>query len=126
MVEAPGRKIPRPGASAGGPPDLPRLRTLEHWLVLSLDRVLERIAEVETREAAFRPVRPLPEGPGWVLSFLREGGRPVADSIHIGDCRMAATHRRPLSREEARRALSGGGMRAREICRPDSELGLLN
>ncbi|WP_329274045.1 DUF6233 domain-containing protein [Streptomyces sp. NBC_00691] len=108
------------------PPDLPRLRTLEHWLVLSLDRVRERIAEVETREAALRPVRALPEGPGWVLSFLREGGRPVADSIHIGDCRLAARHRKPLSREEARRALTDGGMRACEICRPDSELGILD
>ncbi|MFJ8298258.1 DUF6233 domain-containing protein [Streptomyces sp. NPDC094447] len=108
------------------PPDLPRLRTLEHWLVLSLDRVRERIAEVETREAALRPVRSRKEGPGWVLSFLREGGRPVADSIHIGDCRMAAPHCKPLSREEARRALTAGGMRACAICRPDSDLGILD
>ncbi|MFD9243349.1 hypothetical protein ACFV0D_15715 [Streptomyces sp. NPDC059556] len=42
------------------PPDLPRLRTLEHCLVLSLERVRQRIAEVETREAALRPVRPCP------------------------------------------------------------------
>ncbi|MDV9192294.1 DUF6233 domain-containing protein [Streptomyces sp. SR27] len=41
------------------------------------------------------------------------------------DCRMAAPHRRPLSREEARQALTAGGMRACEICRPDSELGIL-
>ncbi|MFF2306040.1 DUF6233 domain-containing protein [Streptomyces sp. NPDC058128] len=108
------------------PPDLPRLRTLEHWLVLSLARVRERIAEVETREAALRPVRPRPEGPGWGLSFLREGGRPVADSIHIGDCPMTAPHRRPLSREEARQALTAGGIRACDICRPDSELGILD
>ncbi|MFF5924266.1 DUF6233 domain-containing protein [Streptomyces flavochromogenes] len=52
------------------------------------------------------------------MSFLREGGRPVADSIHIGDCSLAARHRKPLSREEARRALTDGGMRACEICRP--------
>ncbi|OKJ48627.1 hypothetical protein AMK27_38320 [Streptomyces sp. CB02009] len=108
------------------PPDLPRLRTLGHWLVLSLDRVRERIAEVETREAALRPVRPRPEGPGWVLSFLLEGGRPIADSIHIGDCRLAARHRRPLSRDEARRALTNGGIRACDICRPDSALGILD
>ncbi|WP_329625843.1 DUF6233 domain-containing protein (plasmid) [Streptomyces sp. NBC_01255] len=107
------------------PPDLPRLRTLEHWLVLSLDRVRARIAEVEKREAAMRPVRALPEGPGWVLSYLREGGRPVADSIHIGDCRMAGSHRKPLSRDEARHALTSGGIRACEICRPDSDLGIL-
>ncbi|MFJ2937924.1 DUF6233 domain-containing protein [Streptomyces sp. NPDC087219] len=46
------------------------------------------------------------------VSFLREGGRPVADSIHIGDCRLAARHRKPLSRHEARRALTDGGIRA--------------
>ncbi|WP_055599651.1 DUF6233 domain-containing protein [Streptomyces aureus] len=106
------------------PPDLPRLRTLEHWLVLSLARVRARIAEMETREA--RPARRPPEGPGWVLSFLREGGRPVADSIHIGDCWLAARHRKPLSRHEARRALTDGGIRACEICRPDSDLGILD
>ncbi len=94
--------------------------------MLSLERVRHRIAEVETREAALRPVRQLPEGPGWVLSFLREGGRPVPDSVHIGDCRLAARHRKPLSRDEARRALTDGGIRACEICRPDSELGILD
>lgn len=108
------------------PPDLPRLRTLEHWLALSLDRVRARIAEVETREAAMRPVRLLPEGPGWVLSYLRERGRPVADSIHIGDCRLAGQNARPLGRDEARQALTAGGIRACEICRPDSDLGILD
>ncbi|MET9438994.1 DUF6233 domain-containing protein [Streptomyces sp. NPDC006551] len=108
------------------PPDLPRLRTLEHWLVLSLDRVRARIAEVETREAALRPVRVLPEGPGWVLAYLRVGGRPVADSIHIGDCRMAGKITKPLSRDEARHALTAGGIRACDICRPDSDLGILD
>ncbi|MCB8908354.1 MULTISPECIES: DUF6233 domain-containing protein [unclassified Streptomyces] len=83
------------------PPDLPRLRTLEHWLVVSLERVRHWITE-------------------------RAGGRPVADSVHIGDCRLAAPHRKPLSREEARRALTDGGIRACEICRPDSELGILD
>lgn len=108
------------------PPDLPRLRTLECWLVLSLDRVQARIAEVETREAAMRPVRVLPQGPGWAISYLREGGRPVADSVHIGDCKLAGPQKRPLSSDEARRALTEGGIRACEICRPDSDLGILD
>ncbi|MFE5940560.1 DUF6233 domain-containing protein [Streptomyces sp. NPDC056470] len=108
------------------PPDLPRLRTLEHWFVLSLDRVRRKIAEVETHEAAMRPVRTLPDGPGWVLSYLRERGRPVADSIHIGDCRLAGKNIRPLGPDEARRAITTGGIRACEICRPDSELGILD
>ncbi|MGW7433330.1 DUF6233 domain-containing protein [Streptomyces sp. NPDC054861] len=108
------------------PPDLPRLRTLEHWLVLSLDRVRSRIAEIETREAAMRPVRVLPAGPGWVLSYLRERGRPVADSVHIGDCKLAGPHRKPLNQDEARQAITAGGIRACEICRPDSDLGILD
>ncbi|APE26745.1 DUF6233 domain-containing protein [Streptomyces venezuelae] len=109
------------------PPDLPRLRTLEHWLTLSLDRVRARIAEVEAREASLRPVRQRAERPGWVLSYLREGGRPVADSVHIDGCRLAASHQKPLTCEEARRALADGRVRACEICRPDSEheLGIL-
>ncbi|MFE5941543.1 DUF6233 domain-containing protein [Streptomyces sp. NPDC056480] len=39
---------------------------------------------------------------------------------------MAAPHRRPLSRDDARQALTDGGIRACEICRPDSELGILD
>ncbi|MFI8769404.1 DUF6233 domain-containing protein [Streptomyces sp. NPDC053792] len=106
------------------PPDLPRLRTLETWLTVSLDRVRARIAEVETREAALRPVRQRAEGPGWVLSYLRERGRRAPDSVHIGDCRMAGKNTDPLTRDEARRALAEG-MRACAICRPDSDLGIL-
>ncbi|MFE5628288.1 DUF6233 domain-containing protein [Streptomyces sp. NPDC056463] len=35
-------------------------------------------------------------------------------------------NREPLSCDEARRALTDGGIRACEICRPDSELGILD
>ncbi|WP_031086784.1 DUF6233 domain-containing protein [Streptomyces sp. NRRL WC-3549] len=108
------------------PPDLPRLRTLEHWLALSLDRVRARIAEVETRETAMRPVRVLPQGPEWVMSYLRVRGSPLADSVHIGDCKLAGPQKRPLSGDDARRALTEGGIRACEVCRPDSELGILD
>lgn len=107
------------------PPDLPRLRTLETWLTYTLHRVRVRISEVEQREADMRPRRPLPDGPSWVLSYLRERGQPVADSVHVGDCRMASHHTRPLSREQALRAITSEGIRACEICRPDSGLGVL-
>jgi hypothetical protein len=40
------------------PPDLERLRTLETWLVLSLDRVREQIAAVERSEQPQRAARP--------------------------------------------------------------------
>ncbi|MER5966797.1 DUF6233 domain-containing protein [Streptomyces sp. NPDC002057] len=108
------------------PPDLPRLRTLETWLTVSLDRVRARIAEVETREAALRPVRQRREEPGWVLAYLREQGRRVPDSVHIDDCRMAGKNIGPLTREEARQILHAGQVQACAICRPDSDLGLID
>ncbi|MEU7115095.1 DUF6233 domain-containing protein [Streptomyces sp. NPDC046182] len=84
------------------------------------------MAEVETREVAMRPVRVLPEEPGWVISHLRVGGRPVADKVHIGGCALARPQKRPLGSDDARRALTEGGIRACEVCRPDSDLGILD
>ncbi len=72
-----------------------------------------------------RPVRQLPTGPTWVLSYLRQRGQPVEDSVHLGDCRMASHHAKPLTREQALQAITSGGIRACEICRPDSDLGVL-
>ncbi|MGW4823378.1 hypothetical protein ACWEP4_31565 [Streptomyces sp. NPDC004227] len=45
-------------------PDLPRLRTLETWLVLILDQVRQQIATTERGSAstASRPGRPHPTG----------------------------------------------------------------
>ncbi|MFE5628287.1 DUF6233 domain-containing protein [Streptomyces sp. NPDC056463] len=53
------------------------------------------------------------------------GGRPVADSVHMGDCALAGPQKRQLRNHDARRALTEGGIRACEICRPDSELNIL-
>ncbi|MGW8768259.1 DUF6233 domain-containing protein [Streptomyces sp. NPDC055815] len=108
------------------PPDLPRLRTLETWLVVSLDRVRARITEAEQREAAMRNVRVGPADPGWVLAYLRERGHRVPAAVHIGDCRLAGKNTSPLTRGEARRALAEAGLPACEVCRPDSDLGLLD
>ncbi|MER6098325.1 DUF6233 domain-containing protein [Streptomyces sp. NPDC001728] len=49
----------------------------------------------------------------------------VADSVHRGDCRLASHHTEPLTREQARQAITSGGIPACGICRPDSELGVL-
>ncbi|MFD4314963.1 DUF6233 domain-containing protein [Streptomyces sp. NPDC058548] len=94
---------------------LRHLEQTERWIDAELALLRERAAR-----------RPLPEGPTLVLSYLREGGRAVADSIHLGDCRMAAKHTKPLTEEQARRALAVDGLRACEICRPDAELGILD
>ncbi|MEU7039379.1 DUF6233 domain-containing protein [Streptomyces sp. NPDC046237] len=53
-------------------------------------------------------------------------GRPPSRPVHIGDCKLADPQKGPLSSDDARRALTEGGIRACEICRPDSELGILD
>ncbi|WP_405861246.1 hypothetical protein OG361_38615 [Streptomyces sp. NBC_00090] len=60
---------------------LQHLEQTERWIDTELTLLRERAAR-----------RPLPEGPALILSYLREGGRAVADSIHLGGCRMAAKH----------------------------------
>jgi len=108
------------------PTDLPRLRTLETYLAMLLGDVCERIAKIEQQQKAAAPRRALPDRPEYVLSYLRERGQPVADSVHLGDCEQVSHHTRPLAREQALQAITGGGLRACEICRPDSELGVLD
>ncbi|MEV5975107.1 DUF6233 domain-containing protein [Streptomyces sp. NPDC051921] len=56
-------------------------------------------------------------------SFIREGGRPVPDSVHAGDCRMTSRNTRPVTATEARRLLADGHADACMVCRADSELG---
>ncbi|WP_328941507.1 DUF6233 domain-containing protein [Streptomyces sp. NBC_00250] len=106
-------------------PELEKLRFLyrvqlgqvaqtERWIEAELAKVRERAARL-----------PLREGPEYVLSYLRVGGKATADSVHLGDCHMTSHHTKPLDREQARQAITSGGIRACEICRPDSELGVL-
>lgn len=109
-------------------PELEKLRFLYFLYRVQLGQVAqtERWIEAElakVRERASR--RPLPAGPAFVLSYLRVGGKATADSVHLGDCAMVSHHTRPLDEQQARQAVTSGGIRACEICRPDSELGVL-
>lgn len=108
------------------PTDLAQLRVLERFAELLLSEVRARITQVERQQAALRPVRALPQGPEWVLSYLRQNGLPVEDSVHRSDCRMASRHTRPLTRDDAVRALTTTRITACPICRPDTDLGLLD
>ena len=106
------------------PPDLPRLRTLETWLVVSLERVREQIAAAEQRKAERQQGeerRPPP--PDWVLELGIGVGAPPSE-VHAGDCYAIGRRRRPITREQALEAL-GEGVRACVHCRPDTELGIL-
>ncbi|WP_030800035.1 DUF6233 domain-containing protein [Streptomyces sp. NRRL F-3273] len=111
------------------PPDLERLRVLETWLLLSLDRVREQIAAVERETCPHRapapPAGPRPAGPpgpptpAWGIA---DAGLGIpAPEVHRGDCWARGATLRPVSAEEARTALAEG-VQACEVCRPDRVL----
>ncbi|GED89303.1 hypothetical protein TNCT6_63880 [Streptomyces sp. 6-11-2] len=107
------------------PPDLPRLRTLEMWLALSLDRVRGEIAAAERREAERqRGEQVRPPTPDWILERgLNRDSPPVA--VHVGGCHMAGKRWNGVPRDLALRALAEG-VEACGHCRPDAELGYLD
>jgi hypothetical protein len=107
------------------PPDLPRLRTLETWLQLTLTRVQQQIAALERREQerqrGEQARRPAPD---WLLErALSKSAPPVA--VHVGGCHMTGKRVRGVPRDAALRALAAG-VEACPHCRPDSELGFLD
>jgi hypothetical protein len=105
------------------PPDLPRLRTLETWLQLSLDEVRRAIAAAEQREAERqRGITARPPEPDWLLQLSLGGRHPLA--VHTGGCHMAGPQPKGVTREAALRALTEG-VAACSHCRPDTELGYL-
>ncbi|MFG3348634.1 DUF6233 domain-containing protein [Streptomyces sp. NPDC048018] len=107
------------------PDDLDRLRILERLAEIILRDIRLKIAEAEQRERAMRPVRARREVQ-WVVSYLRQGGRPVEDSVHRSDCQLASGHTSPLTRDQALKLLGSHTLPACPICRPDSDLGILD
>ncbi|MFE1383511.1 DUF6233 domain-containing protein [Streptomyces sp. NPDC058740] len=107
------------------PDDLGQLRILERLGVIILRDIRIKIDEVEKRQAAMRPARVLPDGPGWVVAYLRERGRRIPAAVHIGDCTLAGKNTESLSGDEARRVLAEGSIPGCHICRPERELGIL-
>ncbi|WP_053751906.1 DUF6233 domain-containing protein [Streptomyces sp. MMG1533] len=106
------------------PPDLPRLRTLETWLALTLDQVRAAIAAAEQRDAERQHgEQTRPPAPDWLLELgLNRDSPPV--QVHAGGCWNAGKRSRGIAREEALRALADG-VKACGACRPDTELGFL-
>lgn len=106
------------------PPDLPRLRTLETWLAVSLDRVRAQISAAERRESERRHgERTRPPAPDWILESGLNRDAPAA-YVHTGGCWNAGKRSRGVDRGTALRALTEG-VAACPHCRPDSELGFL-
>ncbi|MFJ9808965.1 DUF6233 domain-containing protein [Streptomyces sp. NPDC101158] len=81
------------------------------FLSVVLAHVQDALAAAEQREAELRARRLRREPPAFVLSYLREGGRPVPDSVHAGDCRMTSRNTKPVGAAEARRLLADGHVR---------------
>ncbi|QNP67994.1 DUF6233 domain-containing protein [Streptomyces genisteinicus] len=105
------------------PPDLVRLRTLEMWLVLSLDRVRERIAELERREREQRVGEARrPPTPAFTVETGIGADRPPL-YVHVGGCHMAGQRVHAVSRGAAAQAVADG-VEACSHCRADTELGV--
>ncbi|MFE2140165.1 DUF6233 domain-containing protein [Streptomyces sp. NPDC059456] len=107
------------------PPDLPRLRTLEKWLAMSLDRVRQQIAAEEQRVAELAARQSLPPPPDWELQ-TDLSGRPM--QVHTDGCRMGGKgfRMKPLTREGALRAVGVDQVPTCPYCRPDVALGVLD
>ncbi|MFG2684219.1 DUF6233 domain-containing protein [Streptomyces sp. NPDC048392] len=107
------------------PPDLPRLRTLETWLALTLDEVRAAIRLAEQREAEQqRAVQDRPQPPDWLLeTSLNRDSPPV--QVHQGDCWNRGKRTRGISLDETRRAIAEG-VKPCGVCRPDSALGFVD
>ncbi|MFJ8662572.1 DUF6233 domain-containing protein [Streptomyces sp. NPDC093795] len=71
------------------------------------------------------PYAPGRQSPAGSSLTSAKAAAPYPAAAHIGDCHLAGRHTRPLTRDEARHAPAEGGLPACEICRPDSDLGIL-
>lgn len=105
------------------PPDADRLRVLELWLQLSLQRVRDRIADLERRDAERRQgAAAAPAVPDWVVETGIGADQPRL-YVHVGGCRMAGTRVQAVTRDVAARA-AADGIEACSHCGADATLGI--
>ncbi|MFG2747990.1 DUF6233 domain-containing protein [Streptomyces xanthophaeus] len=107
------------------PSRLDLLRFLERVQVGDLERTRAWIAAEETRLAQQAARLPPPPPPEWELE-LDLGRRP--SMVHAGGCTMGGKglRARPLTREEALRALGVERIPPCPYCSPDTMLGVLD
>ncbi|MBB4893579.1 hypothetical protein FHS39_002610 [Streptomyces olivoverticillatus] len=96
------------------PPDLPRLRTLETYLELQLQRVRDAIEGLE-------PTKEETKAEGWVLQHIPSPRDKPLSWLHTSTCILAKGGAR-LTRREARLALAEAGVRPCETCHPERVL----
>ncbi|MCX5202507.1 DUF6233 domain-containing protein [Streptomyces sp. NBC_00237] len=106
------------------PPDLLRLRTLETWHVMQLERIRTAIHRAEEAELSRRREDELlrEPPPEWLAEPSPHGG---PGAIHRGDCGLHGGRVKGIGIDAARRAIAEGAEPC-PACRPDTALGLLD
>ncbi|GHB85974.1 hypothetical protein GCM10010347_66250 [Streptomyces cirratus] len=107
------------------PSALDQLLVIRRWLELTLARVDEKISVVRAAEEERARRRPLPEPPAWWIEYgIGATRRP--DRVHTGACGITSRGR-SATRESVLEVLrTVPSVIACPLCRPDSELGLLD
>ncbi|MER7108832.1 DUF6233 domain-containing protein [Streptomyces sp. NPDC000229] len=104
------------------PPDDDRLADIETYLTVQLMYVRQaRAAEARRREIQQRTAPP-PPPPYRIQRGLDASRTPVA--VHVGTCALAGKGAAGASEQMARRALADS-VEACAVCRPDTELGMI-
>lgn len=111
------------------PPELDQLLLIRRWLELLLARVDEKIAAVRTIEAEKARRGPPAEPPQWWIEY-GIGARRTPERAHgpgpTGPCPMTSRGRPATSETVRQLLLTAPDVLACPLCRPDSELGLLD
>ncbi|WP_234376461.1 DUF6233 domain-containing protein [Streptomyces sp. CB01201] len=111
------------------PSHLDLLRFLERVQLQQLDQTRRWIAAEEARQAEIAARQPPPPPPDWVITAGRGPALPGtagARTVHVGGCGMAHGTSRPVTRDQALRAITVEDVPPCQYCRPDSELGVLD
>ncbi|MDJ0386182.1 DUF6233 domain-containing protein [Streptomyces sp. G-G2] len=107
------------------PPALDQLLVIRRWLELSLAGVDVKIAAVRTEEAEKAQRLPLPPPPQWWVEY-GIGVRRTPERVHTGDCSMTSRGRPATAQSVREILLTAPSVVACPLCRPDSDLGLLD
>ncbi|MFD8288025.1 DUF6233 domain-containing protein [Streptomyces lavendulae] len=107
------------------PPELEQLLLIRRWLALVLARVDERITAVRTVEEEKARRRPPQEPPQWWIEY-GIGARRTPERAHTGLCPMTGRGRPATAQSVRELLLTAPDVLACPLCRPDSELGLLD
>ncbi|MFG3499289.1 DUF6233 domain-containing protein [Streptomyces sp. NPDC047928] len=104
------------------PPDDERLAAIEAYLTVQLLHVKQQRAEKARRKEIQQRTAPPPPPPYQLQRGLDATRTPVR--VHIGTCALAGKGAVSATEETARQALAQQ-VEACPVCRPDTELGMI-